>query len=413
MPTKTKQSESKNIPKLRFLDFSGEWNSGRMEDVAKINQGLQIPISERHAKKVENSYFYITNEFLKENSKKEYFIKNPPKSVLCNEDDILMTRTGNTGHVVTNVSGAFHNNFFKIKYDKKKIDKNFLYHFLVLPKTNNFILRLAGNSTIPDLNHGDFYKIKINFPSLPEQQKIAKFLGSVDKWVENLRAQKQSFEEYKKGMMQKIFSQEVRFRDDNGKYFTEWEEKRLGEITTLITKGTTPTSIDFKFEKEGVNFIKVENIDSNSNIKITGTPKISEECNEALKRSRLQENDIVFSIAGTLGRTAIVGKKDLPANTNQALSLIRLKDGCSVNFINAYLSLRRIKKYIHRMLSVGAQPNLSLQQVGDIFLNLPSLPEQQKIADFLTKLDNLIGSKQQQITQAETWKKGLMQGLFV
>ena len=80
---------------------------------------------------------------------------NPPKRVVCNEDDILMTRTGNTGQVVTNVNGAFHNNFFKIEYDRRKVNKKFLIEFLRKDSTQYKILSLAGTSTIPDLNHGD------------------------------------------------------------------------------------------------------------------------------------------------------------------------------------------------------------------------------------------------------------------
>ncbi len=90
---------SKLVPKLRFEEFSGEWEEKLFKDVTKINQGLQIPISERYTEQIENSYFYITNEFLKENSDKRYFIKNPTKSVICTKDDVLMTRTGNTGQV--------------------------------------------------------------------------------------------------------------------------------------------------------------------------------------------------------------------------------------------------------------------------------------------------------------------------
>ena len=130
-----------NIPTLRFAEFEGEWELKKLGEVVKINQGLQIAISERYLEYVENSYFYITNEFLREKSDKKYFIKNPPKSVLCNKDDILMTRTGNTGMVVTNVEGAFHNNFFKIAYPDY-INKDFLYYFLNLQETQNLILKI-------------------------------------------------------------------------------------------------------------------------------------------------------------------------------------------------------------------------------------------------------------------------------
>ncbi|WNH10550.1 restriction endonuclease subunit S [Thalassobellus suaedae] len=184
--------EKQLVPKLRFTEFSSEWYSKPFKELTKINQGLQIPISDRYLEQVEDSYFYITNEFLKAGSKNSYFIKNPSKSVLCTENDILMTRTGNTGMIVTNVSGAFHNNFFKIAYPDY-INKSFLYYFLTLDLTQSYIKRLAGTSTIPDLNHSDFYRIKMNYPELSEQQKIATFLTAVDTKITQLTKKESPF----------------------------------------------------------------------------------------------------------------------------------------------------------------------------------------------------------------------------
>ncbi|WP_299155837.1 restriction endonuclease subunit S [uncultured Christiangramia sp.] len=216
-------------PALRFNKFNNAWKKTPFKELVKINQGLQIPISDRLLEKEKDALFYITNEFLKKNSKVTYYIKNASQSVSCLESDILMTRTGNTGMVVTNVSGAFHNNFFKIKYPDY-IDKDFLVYFLRLPKTQNKILRLAGTSTIPDLNHSDFYKIYFKFPSFEEQQKIASFLSAVDKRIDLLEQKKAKLKKYKKGVMQKIFSREIRFKDENGKEFSDWKLKELGEI---------------------------------------------------------------------------------------------------------------------------------------------------------------------------------------
>lgn len=219
-------------PNLRFKDFNYDWPSYQLKEITTINQGLQIPIAERFTEKVDGSYFYITNDFLKEGSQKKYFIKDPPESVLCHEDDILMTRTGNTGEVVTNVEGAFHNNFFKIKY-RKDCNKWYLYYFLNHFKTQHTILKLAGTSTIPDLNHSDFYKIFIPFPSFPEQQKIASFLSSVDKKIQQLTRKKELLDKYKKGVMQKLFPPaggqvpEIRFKKDDGGEFPEWVKSTL------------------------------------------------------------------------------------------------------------------------------------------------------------------------------------------
>ena len=191
-------------PIIRFPEFKNNWSKDIFRDLVKINQGLQIQISERYLTEVEDSYFYITNEFLKEGSDKKYYIKNPPPNVLCDYDDILMTRTGNTGMVVTNVKGAFHNNFFKINYPQT-LDKGFLYYFLTTLKTQNIIKSLAGTSTIPDLNHTDFYKINFTYPSKDEQTKIANFLSSIDQKIEVVAQQIEQAKTWKKGLLQQMF----------------------------------------------------------------------------------------------------------------------------------------------------------------------------------------------------------------
>jgi len=194
--------------KLRFKKEDGsdypKWEEKKLGDLTKINQGLQIAISERLTNKIKGSYFYITNEFLKDNSEKKYFIKNPPPSVICTKDDILMTRTGNTGQVVTDVEGAFHNNFFKINYFKN-FNKKFLVYFLNLDSTQKLILRYAGTSTIPDLNHSDFYRLKIKLPSIEEQTKIANFLYFLDTKISKNKKVLEETQKFKKALFQKMF----------------------------------------------------------------------------------------------------------------------------------------------------------------------------------------------------------------
>ncbi len=193
---------------VRFKDEKGKefpkWETKKMSDISKINQGLQINIENRFLEKVEGSHFYITNEFLKEGTVKKFYIKTDAKAVFCNKEDILMTRTGNTGKVVTNVEGVFHNNFFKVAY-KEMICKDFLYYFLVFPKTQNKLKSLAGTSTIPDLNHSDFYKINMPVPTLAEQKKIANFLSALDKKIDLLDKKIEQSKRFKKYLLQNLF----------------------------------------------------------------------------------------------------------------------------------------------------------------------------------------------------------------
>ncbi|HFU5909940.1 restriction endonuclease subunit S [Enterococcus faecium] len=186
----------------------------------------------------------------------------------------------------------------------------------------------------------------------------------------------------------------------------DWEQRKLINYTKLITKGTTPKD---KTGSGKVNFVKVENL---SDGKILPIQKITEEEHEGyLKRSRLEEGDILFSIAGTLGRTAIVNKSILPANTNQALAIIRSYD-FDKYFLVTTLTGHVVAEYIRKNPTVGAQPNLSLEQVGQLIINTPIKGEQKKIGNFFKQLDDTITLHQRGLDLLKQTKKSYLQKMF-
>ncbi|WP_077596110.1 restriction endonuclease subunit S [Oceanobacillus kimchii] len=194
----------------------------------------------------------------------------------------------------------------------------------------------------------------------------------------------------------------------------DWQVTPLNNYADIITKGTTPTTYGFNYEEEGINFVKIESIDNNGKFKVDLFTKISEEAHKKLKRSQLKNNDLLITIAGNLGRIALVNEEILPANTNQAVAIVRFseKNPNDLRFIYHFLKGYSLKKYIQMVSTVGAQPNLSLKQVGEIDLALPPLNEQQKIAAILSSVDEAIEKTEQIMEQTETVKKGLMQQLL-
>ncbi len=188
----------------------------------------------------------------------------------------------------------------------------------------------------------------------------------------------------------------------------DWEQRKLGGMASLITKGTTPLD---KSNTGVVNFVKIESIDEASG-KITITQKISlDEHNGYLHRSQLKENDILFSIAGTLGRVTSVKSSILPANTNQALAIIRLKDGC-LDYVKTYLKGKAVADFIKKNPTIGAQPNLSLEQVANLEIAIPSEDEQKIIGAFFQKLDNLITLHQRKFEKLTNVKKSMLEKMF-
>ena len=192
-------------PEVRYKNFNDAWEQRRFKDISKLSQGLQIAISKRFTHPGDGKLFYITNEFLNPNSTVKYYIDSPTKNVIAEKTDILMTRTGNTGKVVTDVEGVYHNNFFKISYNSSKIDRWFLYYLLNSYPIQREILVRAGNSTIPDLNHNDFYGIKIYIPTIEEQIKIGTFLTKVDSLIALHQYKLKKLKQLKKFLLQIMF----------------------------------------------------------------------------------------------------------------------------------------------------------------------------------------------------------------
>ena len=138
-------------------DIPEHWEVSRMKNICNVRQGLQIPISERFTENKGGCLEYITIKSIHNPENPKEYIYQASNRVICDIDDILVVRTGGTGEIVTNVCGVFHNNFFLVDYEKEKISKMYLYYFLKSPKIKSYLLLVAGTTTIPDLNHGEFY----------------------------------------------------------------------------------------------------------------------------------------------------------------------------------------------------------------------------------------------------------------
>lgn len=197
--------------KARFVEMFGDpqnneksWKMRTFKEICTVRQGLQIPISKRLTHFEENCYEYITVAYLHGAKDKEY-IKNPKSTVICTKDDVLMTRTGNSGMVITNVAGVFHNNFFLIDFDRDKYIKEFLVEYLNLDLIQTELKKRAGTSTIPDLNHSEFYKIAIYEPPMDLQNQFAAFVNQTEKSKTTISRSLEKLETLKKALMQEYF----------------------------------------------------------------------------------------------------------------------------------------------------------------------------------------------------------------
>lgn len=173
------------------------WDVLQLRRITHLQQGLQIPQENRFADEGYDRVEYITVKSINAGDSAEHkeYIQSPSERVVCDENDILLARTGATGQVVTNVSGAFHNNFFKVNYDKNKVSKDYLVYFLKVEEVKSHLLMLAGTTTIPDLNHGAFLGTLACLPNFEEQKSICRYLDETLERYNYISQQAQGFVE--------------------------------------------------------------------------------------------------------------------------------------------------------------------------------------------------------------------------
>ena len=399
-----KLKENDNVPEIRFDYFKEEWDRKRFKDFTKLSQGLQIAISSRFLEDGEHRYFYITNEFLNPNSTKKYYIESPSENVICTVDDILMTRTGNTGKVITNISGAFHNNFFKVDYDKFETSKMFLYYLLTSNDIQKEIIIRAGNSTIPDLNHSDFYSIKTSVPALAEQTAIGSLFRTLDELLASYKDNLANYQSLKATMLSKMFPKagqtvpEIRLDGFEG----EWEIKRADEIFKSVSeknRASLPVlsasqidgmvlrdeiGIDIKYDEATLNNYKV-----------------------------VKPGQFVIHLRSFQGGFAL---SKLEGITSPAYTIIDFIDKANnlPDFWNSILTSRDFIKRLETVTyGIRDGKSISFKDFSSLKFVFPEFKEQQVIGSYFSNLDSLINSHQEKITQLETLKKKLLQDMFI
>lgn len=255
--------------------------------------------------------------------------------------------------------------------DQQKLDKAYLRYALNAHSHEGG----ASNAVLGKLLNKEKIKLlEIPLPPLSTQKEIVSLLDQASD-IKKLRAEaSRKMENFAPALFYKMFG-------DPGKNEKGWEVRQLRDVTTRITKGTTPTTLGFSYQEGGINFIKIESLTEDGRVLPNKVAHVSEECHSAFERSQLKLNDVLFSIAGALGRVAIVKSDILPANTNQALSIISLKADVLPEFVYYFLKSSYVLDQI-KVLKVGvAQLNLSLKQIGDLKIPVPPIELQKQFVD--------------------------------
>ncbi|SHG25785.1 type I restriction enzyme, S subunit [Flavobacterium micromati] len=416
----------KLLPQLRFPAFKGEWESKKLGDLLEFKNGINAT-KEQYGRGVKfiNVLDILNNDFI--THEKIIGSVDVDQSLAdkfsVNYGDILFQRSSETREEVgtacvyldKDISATFGG--FVIRGKKiGEYEPVFLNKLLKTDLSRDAMTSKSGGSTRYNIGQEILNSIKLNLPYLPEQTKIATFLTAVDEKLTALKQKKSLLEQYKKGVMQQIFSQELRFKDDtstslstgSGNDFADWEEKKLGEICEIAKSGGTPTSTNKEYYNGDIPFLSISDMTSQGKYLYFTSNHISA---LGLKNSSswlVPTDSIIYSMYASVGFVAI---NKVPLATSQAVLNLIFKSEVNLEFM--YYTLIDFQKNIAQFITTGTQGNLNAHSVKGFLIQIPSLPEQTKIANFLTAIDEKINHCQGQIEKATIWKKGLLQQLFV
>ena len=248
------------------------------------------------------------------------------------------------------------------------------------------------------MNWKEMRNYEFELPSIERQKAIADMVWAAERTRKAYISLVEATDELVKSQFIEMFGSGI------------FPVSKLSDECELITKGTTPTTIGYNFTAAGVNFIKIENIDDNGKFNKSGIMYISEECNSVMRRSQLKEDDILFSIAGAIGRCAVVSEDILPANINQALAIIRLKKDSALDrkFVVAALQSDYVIAQYMELKRGVAQLNLSLKNIGDFTVPVPPLEDQRTYVALAEQSDKSKFELQQSIKKIEVLIKSII-----
>ena len=381
-------------PKLRFKEFSGDWEEDELGNIIEISKSKYNPL------KNEEDYKCIELENLSQetgqllgyfNSKEQQSIKNK-----FNKGEVLFgkLRPYLKKYWLADFEGVCSSEIWVL--NGIKASNNFIYRLIQTDKFN-FISNISSGSKMPRADWSYMREFPFFIPKLEEQEKIASFFSLIDDKISLQGEKVEALKDYKKGMMQKIFSRELRFKDDDGRDYPEWEDKKLGDIAN-ITMGQSPSSSCYNEEYIGLPLIQ-----GNADIKDRKTePRVY--TSEITKTCDI--GDIIMSVRAPVGaismslHNACIGR-----------GVCSIKTKYSVEYVYQFL-LNHESKW--SQVSQGSTfESVNSNDIKSLKIPFPNLDEQKKIGNFLGNIDNKIEKEQEKLDSLNEYKKGLLQQMFV
>lgn len=351
-----------------------------------------------------NGLIEKTEEKISQIALKETSVKILPKGTVFVAMYGGFNQIGRTGLLVHE---AACNQALSAIYPNEKIDSYFLLTFLN-HKVDDWKNFAASSRKDPNITKSDVLAFPLKYPVKEEQTKIASFLSAVDEKISQLTQKHQLLSQYKQGMMQKLFSQQIRFKADDGSEFGEWEEKTLGSLGVFKSGQGFPEK--YQGGKTGVPFFKVSDMNTYGNEKrmVVANNYVDADSILEMKVKVILDESIIFA---KVGAAVFLERKRLATNflIDNNMMAFTPDPKLNINFIKQFLDTIKFSNFVQ----VGALPSYNAGDLAIIPIHIPCVVEQTKIANFLSAIDQKIDMVAQQIEQTKQWKKGLLQQMFI
>lgn len=398
-----------NVPQLRFSGFEDTWSKKKIKEIAIVTSGL-TPLRSRNeffkngtipwvkTMDLNNSIIKDTQEYVTDVAMKETSLRLLPANTLLIAMYGGFNQIGRTGLI--NFSGTTNQAISALTSKENSFNPFFLQSYL------NFNVekwkRLAASSRKdPNITKSDIENFFVRLPSISEQDEIASFFKLIKEKIEKQEEKIEKLEQFKKGMMQKIFSQELRFRDDDGGEFAEWEPTTLGKLITTFSGGT-PLSNNPKYYNGEIPFIRSGEIHNDKTELF-----ITEDGHRNSSAKIVEKGDLLLALYGATSGEIAISK--INGAINQAILCIRTEQ--YLPFILYYWEYK--KENILKTYLQGGQGNISASIVKSIDISLPIKEEQMKIGDYFANIDEKIKKEKEKLLVLEEQKRGFMRGMFV
>ena len=385
------------VPKLRFKEFDADYTNTTFEKL----KGFSIQSGKSEEKGDTGEFpFYGSTGVIGYKDIFDYEGKS-----------ILIARVGANAGSLYQIDGKYSvsDNTLRLTVsDDTSLD--YLRELLIKFNLN----RLVFGTGQPLVTGGMIKKVNIFIPEFTEQTKIASFLSNVDEKISQLTQKHALLSQYKQGMMQKLFSQQIRFKADDGSEFGEWGKAKVGNITETIF-GYPFDSKEMVEDNNGIPLMRGINIGECHIRHSFELDRFFLKDTSKLEKYFVRVNDIVLSMDGSkVGRnSAFVTEKDAGSLLVQRVCILREKENTNIQYVYQWIISKEFHRYVDQVKTSSGIPHISGKQIQDYEISYPCLEEQTKIASFLSSIDQKIEVVAQQIEQAKTWKKGLLQQMFI